>query len=146
MTREELLQQARKIESVSEETSAEMKNNSELLLSLINKNLSERNDIEKYIGTGSIQMMKINHKNHIEFMSSVMSEYDPNVFSETVLWAVRTYMARGFKKEYWQIQLNEWLRLFKENLSEKAFREISPFYTFILNNLDNIVETNEDDS
>ncbi|AQQ08562.1 hypothetical protein L21SP3_00346 [Sedimentisphaera cyanobacteriorum] len=145
MTREELFQQAKKIEPVSGETAAELNKKNDLLVSIINKNLEKRDDIEKYIGSGNIKLMKTNHDNHINFMTSVMTEYDPNVFSETVLWAVRTYMARGFKKEYWQIQMNEWLKIFRENLSKKAYREISPFYTFILDNLDDIIETNETD-
>jgi hypothetical protein len=68
-------------------------------------------------------------------MESMFADYKPNVFLETVLWVFRAYRTHGFHSTYWAANLNIWVDMLKEDLSEQAFKEIYPFYDWLIVNI-----------
>lgn len=71
-------------------------------------------------GEENKSMIEDNHINHARFMSSVFAEFQPEVLVETIIWVFRTYRSHGFNLDYWPFQLNQWIEIYKTNLSEKA--------------------------
>lgn len=64
-----------------------------------------------------------------------MQTPDSQTLVDTVLWVFRAYMSRGFSPNYWVAQINTWIYLLKENVSEKAFLEILSIYDWFLVNI-----------
>ncbi|MBL3582087.1 hypothetical protein [Oleidesulfovibrio alaskensis] len=88
-------------------------------------------DLETLIGPGNRGLMATNHINHFEYISTLVSLYDPASFVETVLWALRTYMSRGFTAGYWHAMLPEAQHTAKEHLQQDEYSRISPLYTWL---------------
>ena len=96
-------------------------------------------------GDKNIRMMKDNYRNHLRFVGSIMQTPNAYTLVNTYLWEFRAYMSRGFISNYWAAQINTWIQLLKENLSEKAFNEILSIYNYISVNIPEFVIAAEDE-
>ncbi len=134
MKKEELLKSASKLKQPSEKAIAEFSAKAEVMTTMLNDRLSRRNDIVQLIGEGNLDMMYDNHRNHVRFMISLFNEYNPVVFTETVLWVFRAYRSHGFKLTYWPAQLDNWVDIFKIELSRECLEQIYPFYDWMIVN------------
>jgi len=134
MKKEDLLKSAAKLKQPSKEAIAEFNSKADAMTTIINDRLSQRNDIVQLIGEGNVDMMYDNHRNHVRFMISLFNDYNPVVFTETVLWVFRAYRNHGFKLTYWPAQLDNWVDIFKKELSPECFNEIYPFYDWMIVN------------
>ena len=132
--KEELLQSAGKLKPASLETYEEYKTKRNILVGLINEKMEAREDLQQIIGGGKLEMMKDNHGNHAQFIESILYHYESATLVDTVLWVYRTYLSHGFSQSYWNIMLNAWLPILHGQLSAKAFREIKPFYEWMIDN------------
>jgi CRISPR/Cas system CSM-associated protein Csm4 (group 5 of RAMP superfamily) len=136
MEKETLVKSASKITKVSEDSLKEYMDKMDMLAAKINEAMLKREDIFELIGgEKNITMMKDNHNNHLRFIASVLQTPDSETLVDSVLWVFRSYMSRGFNSNYWAAQLNTWIRLLKENLSEKAFSEIFSIYNWMSVNI-----------
>ncbi|MFP4556541.1 MAG: hypothetical protein ACLFNU_06700 [Bacteroidales bacterium] len=134
MKKEDLLKSAEKLKQPSEKSTAEFTSKADAMTTIINNQLSQRDDILQLIGEGNVDMMYDNHRNHVRFMISLFNDYSPVVFTETVLWVFRAYRSHGFKLTYWPAQLNNWVDVFRKELSQECFDQIYPFYNWMIIN------------
>jgi hypothetical protein len=134
MKKEDLLKSAANLKQPSKETLAEFTSKADSMTTIINNRLSQRNDIVQLIGEGNVDMMYDNHRNHMRFMISLFNDYNPVVFTETVLWVFRAYRSHGFKLTYWPAQLDNWVDIFRKELSQECFNQIYPFYNWMIVN------------
>jgi len=81
--------------------------------------------------------MKNNHQNHLDFILSIMKNFDATVLVETIIWVFRAYQNHGFSPEYWNYQLKAWKEVIQNNLSEHSYKEISPIYNWMYANIAN---------
>ncbi len=135
MTKEELLKSARKLKQPSKEAAGEFTEKVDRIALGVIDRMNNRPDLDKLIGDNNRSMMEDNTRNFTRFMDSLFHEYKPGVLVETVLWAVRTYRAHGFLQAYWPANLDTFVEVNRENLSESAFAEIYPFYKWITVNI-----------
>lgn len=135
MTKSDLLKTAQKIKELSEEMADEFSSKRVLLVDLMNTKMAKRSDLAELVGENNIDMMKDNHANHARFLESLFYSYNPEVFVDTVLWVFRAYRSRNFSSTYWAAQLNAWLEIYKENLSENCFNAIYPYYNWMQINI-----------
>lgn len=135
MTKSDLLQTAQVLNQVSEELADEYSSKRDVLVELMNKKMLERLDIKELVGENNSDMMKDNHANHARFLESVFYSYSPEVMVDTVLWVFRTYRTRNFSSIYWAAQINSWIEIYKENLSDKCFHAIFPYYKWMQINI-----------
>lgn len=105
------------------------------ILDACNKKILQRKDLVKLIGPGNTEMAKNNNSNFCRFMVSLFTEYEPEVFIETVLWVFRAYRSHGFQTTYWAANLDIWLGMLKQELSGDTFDEVEPFYTWLIVNI-----------
>jgi hypothetical protein len=134
MKKEDLLQSAKKLKQPSIEAIAEFASKADAMTSKLNDSLSQRDDLVQLIGKGNEDMMQDNHRNHVRFMISLFKDYNPEVFTETVLWVFRAYRSHGFKLTYWPAQLDNWVDVFRNELSQESFDQIYPFYDWMIIN------------
>jgi hypothetical protein len=134
MEKEALLKSASRLKQPSGEAIAEFTSKADAMTTIINNRLSQRKDILQLIGEGNVDMMYDNHRNHMRFMISLFNDYNPVVFTETVLWVFRAYRCHGFKLTYWPAQLDNWVEIFKHELSPECLHQIYPFYEWMIVN------------
>jgi hypothetical protein len=68
-------------------------------------------------------------------MVSLFADFNPTVLVETVLWVFRAYRSHGFQTTYWAANINIWLDMLREELSDETFAAIAPFYNWIIVNI-----------
>lgn len=135
MTKSELLISAQKLEQVSQEMADEFSSKRDLLVNLMNTKMLERQDIKEMVGENNVNMMKDNHANHARFLESIFLNHNPEVLLDTVLWVFRAYRSRNFSSTYWAAQLNTWLEIYKENLSDACYQAVYPYYNWMQINI-----------
>ncbi|NPD45883.1 hypothetical protein [Lentimicrobium sp. S6] len=135
MTKSELLISAQKLEQVSQEMADEYSSKRDLLVNLMNTKMLERQDIKEMVGEDNVNMMKDNHANHARFLESIFLNHNPEVLLDTVLWVFRAYRSRNFSSTYWSAQLNSWLEIYKENLSDACYQAVYPYYNWMQINI-----------
>jgi hypothetical protein len=135
MTKADLLKTAQELKQVTEEMAHEFSSKKDLLVELMNKKMLDRKDIVEMVGENNIEMMKDNHANHARFLESIFYSFNPDVLVDTVLWVFRAYRSRNFSSTYWAAQLNTWVNIYKENLSEDCFNAVYPYYNWMQINI-----------
>lgn len=135
MDKKILIESAKRLKNVSEMASGEYLNKSEILVAKMNAVMLSRKDIDSLIGEDNISMMKDNHANHVRFIASVFLHRNDTILIETVIWVFTAYRSHGFTTNYWAAQLNTWITIIKEELSAESFREIYPYYDWMLVNI-----------
>ncbi|PWD98614.1 hypothetical protein [Marinilabilia rubra] len=143
MTKDVLTESANHLSQACCETIEEYKNKSSLLVSKMNASMLKKSNLINIVGSDNIEMMKDNHANHVQFISSILKYKNTAVLIETIIWVFRTYRSHGFSIEYWSVQLNEWINILKEELSQNIFDEIIPYYKWMLLNIPSFVLLSE---
>ncbi len=130
-----LLTTAQKLDPPAETAIREFEAKWEQIAVKGNRLLMARPDLEKLVGKDNEQMAEDNNRNFPRFMLSLFSDYQPAVFVETVLWVFRAYRAHGFQTTYWAANLNIWVDLLQKELSADAWKQIYPFYNWLIVNI-----------
>ena len=141
--KDQLLQAAKTLRQPKESAAAEFSRKRDQLAAKGNQMLADRSDLEKLVGKGNQQMAEDNNRNFARFMESMFSAYAPEVLVETVLWVFRAYRSHGFQTTYWPANLNIWVEMLKQELSNEAFEEIYPFYHWLIVNIPIFVKCTE---
>jgi hypothetical protein len=128
MNNQQLIDIAPDLSTISGNHIAELAEKMEILVAEMNHNMCKRSDIKSLVGNDNISMMKENHANHLRFVHSLLEQYNKQILVDTVAWVYRSYRSRGFQVNYWAVQINTWIDLFKKHLSEDAFESIYPLY------------------
>jgi len=146
MMKEKLLESARKLIQPSDKTRQEFSANREMLVATGNKSMAARLDLDLLVGAENHEMAQNNNGNFALFMESMFVEYDSKTFVETVLWVFTAYRSHNFQTTYWSANLDIWTKMLKDELSEEAFAEVSPFYTWLIVNIPIFVKITDEQS
>jgi hypothetical protein len=144
MDKNYLIETASLLKNVSEKSMEDYIQKSEFLIAKMNLLMMAKPDIENLVGKNNMEMMKDNHANHIRFMSSIFKTFSADVFVETVLWVFRAYRSHGFNTLYWASQMNTWIMLLKETLTNDSYLEIYPYYEWIQTNIPILVKLSDE--
>jgi hypothetical protein len=140
MNRQDLIETASSLNQTSTKAVNEYSDKSDILVTKLNKALLSLKNINDIVGVNNISMMKNNHSNHVRFIATIISKYDPEVFVDTLIWVFNTYINHGFQPAYWKEQMKYWRIILKDELTVEAYNEITPFYNWISANIDALVE------
>ena len=133
--KEKLLETASRINQPSPSALDEFARKYEELALLGNQLIAQRADFEKLVGPGNQAMAEDNNRNFAKFMVSLLLDFSPTVLVETVLWVFRAYRSHGFQTIYWSANINIWLDMLREELSDETFASISPVYNWLIVNI-----------
>jgi hypothetical protein len=134
MDKNKLLKTASDLKQPSKQSAEEFIAKSDRLAAEMNRIMASRKDVKMMVGEDNISMMEDNHRNHIRFFCSAFSHYEPEILVETVLWVYRAYRSHGFNLSYWPAQLDQWVQVFKTELTAECFKEVYPFYNWMIIN------------
>lgn len=111
-----------------------------------NRIMAQRPDLEKLVGHGNRQMAEDNNRNFARFMESLFTDFSPEVLVETVLWVFRAYRSHGFRTTYWAANLNIWVDMLRQDLSQESFEAVYPFYNWLIVNIPIFVRLTDKES
>ena len=143
MDREQLVKSANELKSVSNSSSKEYSDKIAIIVSRTDELLMARDDLDKLVGSNNLSMMKDNHANHARFISTIIANHNSEVLVDTILWVFNAYQNHGFASNYWAAQLNTWITVIKESLSQESFDEIYPLYLWMQVNIPSFVEVSK---
>lgn len=133
MNKQELVKLAQEeLRQPSREAADEFSEKRDELAAELSRRMKARPDVERLIGQSNENMMDDNHRNQMRFMESQFKSFNPQVLVETVFWVMSAYPAHGFQLAYWPAVLNEVAQIIKDNLSEKTYHELYPFYHWLI--------------
>ena len=143
--KDSLIKSAGEISKVSEASLKEYVDKRDMPAAKMNEVMLKREDILDIIGgKENLAMMKDNHNNHLQFVTSILQKPDSETLVDTVLWVFHAYMSRGYSSEYFSSQMNTWRELLEDSVSEKAFSEIFGIYDWFNVNIPSFtIVTNE---
>jgi hypothetical protein len=127
MDRADLIRSAGDIPQASRRAADLFGLSARLLAEKMDDAMLAREDLTELIGEGNLDLMVNNHWNLTCFMESMSYGFDAELFVDTVVWALATYLARGFRSEYWRACLPEWRRAGRELLGDKFSEAEHPF-------------------
>jgi methanogenic corrinoid protein MtbC1 len=116
---------------VSETTALAYKNNIPIMLHHINETMSNLNESENLIGNNPLSVMLTNHQHHTSFMVNVFKSNDYSLLSDTLQWVFSSYQARGFKPNYFNVELSAWINVIQATLSSDTAKQIVPVYEWM---------------
>lgn len=144
MTKEELIAAASRLTPPADRWVGEFSEKREAMAAEVNRVISARPDLEKLVGADGKSMSEDNNRNFSLFMESLIGHFQPEVLVDTALWVFRAYRAHGFQTVYWPANLNAWMQTLKQTVSPEAFREISPFYAWLITHVPDFVNLTDD--
>mgnify|MGYP006286785185 CR=1 FL=1 len=136
----EIKESAGKLRPVNASAVKAYADNTSAMAAAVTDVLMQHGDLEQVIGRGNAAIMAENHRRHAEFISSMLENFRPEIFVETLVWVFRTYRARGFAKQYWVLQLNAWRDTLSATLETEHARQVDGIYVWMLDNLDDLHE------
>mgnify|MGYP006286981497 CR=1 FL=1 len=142
--KKQLVNTASELKQPSDSAIQEFSKKHEQLAEMGNQIMADRNDLEKLVGKGNQQMAEDNNRNFARFMLSIFTDFNPKVLVETVLWVFRAYRSHGFKTTYWAANLNIWMDLIRQELSEKTYDAVYPFYNWLIINIPIFVKLSDE--
>ena len=85
-----------------------------------------RPDVPELIGPDNREMVRNNHANHVRYLASLLTAFDPASFVEIVHWVYRTYRAHGVSTQYWEIALPLWRKALELEAPERVLDVMEP--------------------
>ncbi|MFP4040416.1 MAG: hypothetical protein ACLFS7_07730 [Desulfosudaceae bacterium] len=142
--KEKLFDTASELSPPSDSAIEDFAKKHEQLAGMGNQIMAKRVDLDKLVGKGNQEMAEDNNRNFARFMLSIFTDFNPKVLVETVLWVFRAYRAHGFQTTYWAANLNIWVDLIRQELSESSYKEIYPFYNWLIVNIPVFVKLSDE--
>lgn len=137
---EDLIRDTQKSLRIRPESASLYRNSRDALLDTVNSLMTALPEITGLIGGNPMSMMRDNHSNHLDFMSTVFEFNSFELLVKTVPWVYHSYVAHGFSFDYFPLELKAWKTAVQKLLSPEAAEEINAVYDWMLRHHDRMVE------
>jgi methanogenic corrinoid protein MtbC1 len=107
-----------------------------VMAGMVDRRLEMRPDIDALIGGNTRRMMFDNHRNHAEFISTVLVFGQYRLLPMTLPWVYRAYLGQGFQPDYFVSALQAWKDTISAHLTPAQSAEILPLYDWMLDHHD----------
>lgn len=144
MTKSELIESANQLKPLDSIHAMAYWNKRELLADMVSMKVKEHPDVNEIVGLENISMMENNHRNHANFIGSMLKDPEPVLLVEIIIWVYRTYQSHGFKSDYWPLMFDCWLEVLQDELSAGTYQRIAPIYNWMAENHCNFIELSKD--
>jgi MerR family transcriptional regulator, light-induced transcriptional regulator len=145
MLMDELLVEAKKLPAVTLAAAAAYKHHVPVLTKYVDDKLISHPRIHSLIGNNPLQIMFDNHKNHVEFMSTVFSLGDYELLCKTVPWVYRSYHAHKFSYDYFPVELKAWQEAIAAFIDPGLTDAIRIIYDWMIGNHERFITLSQSD-
>ncbi|MGM0652516.1 MAG: cobalamin B12-binding domain-containing protein [Bacillota bacterium] len=128
-----------KILPVPFSSAREYRESQEHLAEDVNASMTGNPDIKILIGENPFSLMFDNHANHAAFMSNIFIINDSQLLLKIILWAYRTYHARGFTYNYFPAAMKAWIVAVNKYLDAEKSKPIISVYNWIIENHEHLI-------
>ncbi len=132
MNAEQFLTEAQKALHVGAAAAASYVEARDVLLDEVNAFMTAHPQVSALIGGNPLGMMYDNHRNHIDFLSTVFKFQSFDLLAKTLPWVYRSYRAHGFSFDYFPVVLEAWKSAVNKHLPPVAATEILTVYDWML--------------
>ena len=129
-----------KLLDIPYEAAVEYERSQDMLVTEVNRQLSARGDINKLIGSNSLEVMENNHSNHAKFMVNIFKFQQSHLLLQTLPWVYRSYRARGFSYDYFTVVLEAWLSAVEKYMEPHLAEPLAKVYRWLLDNHEKIIQ------
>lgn len=137
--KEKLITSAAEIPLPEAEALEDYKRATPSMIPRMNEIMMTVKELQPLIHSANKEKMLLNHANHMRFMESIMSKFDPDVFVTTILWVYKTYRKHEFPENYWKLAFPVYEKLLYEFLDPPRADEIAVFYLWLRKNHKNFL-------
>ncbi|WP_319371802.1 cobalamin-dependent protein [uncultured Ilyobacter sp.] len=130
-------------EVVSYASAAEYEKNIPTMTESVNSIMTKINSTENLIGDNPLSVMHDNHIHHSKFMANIFKLNDYELLNNTLKWVLNSYVSRGFKSKYFQIELDTWISVIRDTLEPNYSSGIIKIYQWMKSALENIERENK---
>ena len=141
-----LFEQGRELPQVSLAAALEYQNQMEPMRWQVDTALSERPDIMSLIGRSPLEMMKANHRYHVQFMATVFRLNAYNLLPRIMVWVYRSYHSHGFSYDYFPVELAAWKKAVSAQLGLEAAAEVNRIYQWMLDRHPEVIRLAESEA
>lgn len=141
-----IFEQAQSLPRISLEAAIQYQDHMEDLREQVDQELSGHPEILSLLGRSPLEVMLVNHKNHVRFMATVFRLNTFNLLPRTVVWVYRAYHHRAFSYDYFPIELTAWKKAVSEKLESPAAAQINRIYEWLIDHHADFVELAESDA
>ncbi|MFO7569816.1 MAG: cobalamin-dependent protein [Smithellaceae bacterium] len=132
MNAEQFLLEAQKILRVGAASAAAYVEARDVLLDEVNAFMTAHPQLSALIGGNPLGMMYDNHRNHIDFLSTVFKFHSFDMLAKTLPWVYHSYRAHGFSFDYFPVALEAWKSAVNKHLPPAAAAEILTVYDWMI--------------
>ena len=143
MTSRERLESARKLPEITPEAASAYANLGEAMAATVSARMLAHGDIQHLVGPNNLGMMLESHREHARFISALLADFDPGALVRTVSWVLDTYRAHGFHPRYWALQVEAWMVVLGEHLSEGPRSQIMPLYRWLNEHIPHFIDMSD---
>lgn len=129
---QKLFREARALPVVSLAATLAFQDKRSLLCEQVDRSMSEQPDILPLIGFSPLEMMKANHRHHVQFMSTVFRLGAYTLLPKVVVWVYRSYHSHGFSYDYFPRELRAWQNAVAQSLESSLSAEINSVYQWLI--------------
>lgn len=127
-----LFREARALPAVSLAAALAFQEKRWLLCEQVDRSMSEQPDILPLIGFSPLEMMKANHRHHVQFMATVFRLGAYTLLPKVVVWVYRSYHSHGFSYDYFPRELQAWQNAVVQSLEPSLSAEINAVYQWMI--------------
>ena len=103
-----------------------------LLVDQVNRSIESSGRLAELVGSNPVELVRANHENHASFMCSVLMVKSAPTLVDTVIWVYSSYIARGFRPEYFPVELSAWKEAVLEHMGHDSGQSIARLYALMI--------------
>lgn len=142
---EKMLEEAILIFNYSNEVSDEYNFHGDQMLFEVNESMAKLHNITDILGGNPISLIEDNHKNHLQFMKTVIKHKQSDLLIHTLPWVYKSYSAKGIDYIYFIEELKCWIKAIENNISSTSKENLIKIYEAMIKWHDNIIILSEED-
>jgi hypothetical protein len=135
MNREALIAEARGFDPFPPGAAAAFEDCRDRLVWWVDERLLVHPELARLIGGHATDRMRENHAHHGRFMATLLRRFDAVVLVDTVLWVLSAYGSRGYRCDYWTVQLGAWQEAIEAQLPGPAASALQDLYGWLIRRL-----------
>lgn len=139
---EKLLKDAEKLPRISKVVAQEYISKAHRMAEAVSRRISGRYDLSKLIGDAPLDVMLDNHRSHGAFMGDVFLLGASTLLVNTLPWVYKTYIAHGFKYEYFTAEFDMWREVVSEFMEESG-SDICLYYEWMSQHHGDFIENSK---
>ncbi|MCT4634076.1 MAG: cobalamin-dependent protein [Firmicutes bacterium] len=136
---EKMILESKKLFYYDDIVADEYEKSGEKMLEYVNKSMKEKANILTLLGGNPISLMEENHRNHLQFMSTVIKHKQGDLLVNTLPWVYKTYSSKGVEFPYFLYELSEWIKAIQDHVAPDCQKPLIDIYTNMISWHDKLI-------